>query len=219
VAAIARAPKATWLLYAGNLHARKTKGQMPYTLMAGHLVEKKVPLTTLNATFGAGSAWVCFSSSPSECGPVLLGRGAAQPVAVTLTRSPDGAYDGVLDVGKISFSPPAAVPMSKQQEAKAKSLERQRFARAAYDAKQFPRCAELYDGLAKELRSADHAYSAACCHALAGKPDLAFAALSTAIEYGFVDHGDLAKDDDLVSLRKDARFAPLVARAAPKSAK
>ena len=190
-AAIARAPKATWLLYAGNLHARKTKGRMPYTLMAGHLVEKGVALTTLDAHGGAGSAWVCFSASASECGPSLLGGGAPRPVAVTLARTADGAYDGTLGVGTLTFSPPAAVPMSKLQEAKAKSLERQRAARAAYDAKQFPRCAELYDGVAKELRSANDAYSAACCLALAGKADLAFAALSTAIEYGFVDdHGD-----------------------------
>jgi hypothetical protein len=218
-AAIARAPKATWLLYSGNVHARKTPGTFPQPLMAGDLVKMGVPLVTLDARYGRGSAWVCFSMDGAGCGPSVVGHaGAPRPVGVTLHPSDDGAYDGVLDVGVVSFSPPAAVPPSPSQAARAAAIPRILAALDAYDAKDWPRCAGLYDALARELRVADHAYNAACCHALGGKPDSAFVALALAIDYGFHDDGSLAKDSDLVSLHGDARWKPLVARAsAPRS--
>ena len=218
-AAIARAPKATWLLFAGNLHARKTKA--PHAVHAHGRASRRKGRRAHDARRAPRRR--------QRLGLLLrLGVGVRteparvaappRPVAVTLARTADGAYDGTLGVGTLTFSPPAAVPMSKLQEAKAKSLERQRAARAAYDAKQFPRCAELYDGVAKELRSANDAYSAACCLALAGKADLAFAALSTAIEYGFVDDHARSRPRTTTSSRcaRMPRFATLVARAAPK---
>lgn len=106
--------------------------------------------------------------------------------------------------------------MTNEQEARANSLDRERVARAAYDGKQYARCSELYDALAREQRSADHAYNAAGCHALAGKRDLAFAALSSAIDFGFKDGDNLTKDTDLAPLHADARWKPLVARVAAR---
>ncbi len=216
LAAMARTPKATWLLYAGNLHARKVKhASYPTTSMAAHLVARGVPLVALDPRFGAGSAWVCFGATPADCRPNLVGRGAPLPVGVTLARSADGAIDGTLDAGAPSFSPPAAVPMTRAQEARGRSLERERAARLAYDAKDYARCGELYDALANELRAPDHAYNAACCHALGGHVDRAFAALSSAVDLGFRDGDGLAKDGDLASLRADPRWPSLFARVAP----
>ena len=215
LAAIARAPEAIWLLLAGNLHARKTSGRWPQTFMAAHLVQDGVPLTTLDARYGRGSLWACLC----DCGPAVAGRGPGRPAGVVLGRSEDGAYDGLLDVGAIHFSPPAALPMTDAQAARAASLPRQLAALDAYDARDWARCARLYDALAQEQRAADHAYNAACCHALGGELEAAFAALGASIECGLVDFGQLAEDSDLAALRADARWQPLVARAARASAK
>jgi hypothetical protein len=220
LAAIARAPKATWILYAGNLHARKATmdGDNKTTFMAMHLVAKGVPVVALNASFGAGSAWIC--TSESDCGPHALGGGSARPVGITLGHTPDGAYDGVLEVGAASYSPPAAVPMTREQQTRAASLGRQLEATAAYRAKKYDRCGELGGALAKELRSADQAYNAACCWALAGKVDSAFTQLALAVELGFSDSATIGSDTDLTALHADARWQPLVARVAgPSSAK
>jgi hypothetical protein len=66
-------------------------------------------------------------------------------------------------------------------------------------------------------------YDFACAAALAGRSDEAFQYLRQAIGYGYNEAGHMAQDDDLKSLRNDARFATLVqglnrkAPAAPKS--
>jgi hypothetical protein len=84
-------------------------------------------------------------------------------------------------------------------------------ATAAYDQKQYPRCAELFrqaSALAKEKQ--DDEYSAACCHALAGHPDEAFRALELAIAAGFRNPGQLGSDSDLALLRGDLRWTKIV---------
>ena len=53
------------------------------------------------------------------------------------------------------------------------------------------------------------AYNLACCQARAGHADAAFAALDRAAAAGFDMGNYLASDDDLDSLRRDARFAKL----------
>jgi tetratricopeptide (TPR) repeat protein len=55
-------------------------------------------------------------------------------------------------------------------------------------------------------------YNLACSYALLGEPEKAFRALEVAVEYGFDDPEHLARDDDLKSLREDARFAELIVR-------
>ena len=53
------------------------------------------------------------------------------------------------------------------------------------------------------------AYNLACCQARAGHSDAAFASLERAAELGFGIGAYLANDDDLDSLRDDARLAKL----------
>lgn len=56
-------------------------------------------------------------------------------------------------------------------------------------------------------------YNLACKHALAGERDAAFAWLDKAIAVGFGAVDTMEKDPDLVSLRGDARWPGVVARA------
>jgi len=83
-----------------------------------------------------------------------------------------------------------------------------------YDAKQYPACAATFDAALSAARDArqteNFAYAAACCHALAGNADLAFARLAQATAAGFRNHAHLEKDPDLTSLRSDARWLALV---------
>jgi carboxyl-terminal processing protease len=83
-------------------------------------------------------------------------------------------------------------------------------ARKAYDEKQYKQAAALY---LKEFDSEPDAgllYNAACSYALAGERDSAIAALSRAIDHGWleVDHAQADKDFD--SLRSDPRWPKLI---------
>lgn len=83
-------------------------------------------------------------------------------------------------------------------------------ARAAYDAKQYAACALEYSALAERSRHpAMHLHSAACCHALDGKPDLAFAALDRMLATGSQLH-HIPGDTDFGSLHSDPRWARLI---------
>lgn len=77
----------------------------------------------------------------------------------------------------------------------------------AYEAKEFALCAKLLTAKAEqtEQRRGDNYYDAACCHALDGKADAAFASLDLAIKNGFHDP-QMGLDEDLASLRGDARW-------------
>jgi len=86
----------------------------------------------------------------------------------------------------------------------------------AYEAEDWSECADLY------ARAADRgsrgirrhaAYNAACCHAVAGEVDAAFAELDRAIEARFEDVDLLRRDTDLESLHDDPRWEETVARA------
>lgn len=78
---------------------------------------------------------------------------------------------------------------------------------AAYEAKDFTRCAELYAALAErgDVAKVDHFYNAACCHALAGDRDQAFAMIDRAIAAGLHDLY-MGSDQDFVSLHGDPRW-------------
>lgn len=56
-------------------------------------------------------------------------------------------------------------------------------------------------------------YDAACCYALDGRRDLAFTALDAAIAEGYRDVDHLLVDEDLATLRTDARWPGAVAAA------
>jgi hypothetical protein len=94
-------------------------------------------------------------------------------------------------------------------------------ASAAYDAKQWARCAQLYEAVAGRAtgRARENAlYNAACCHALDGRADAAFAALERTIEAGLRDTANLEADTDLASLHGDPRWPRLVAGAKARTA-
>ncbi len=86
---------------------------------------------------------------------------------------------------------------------------------AAYEAKQWARCAELYGALADQTTGRQQegaAYNGACCHARAGDADRAFALLDRAVAAGLKDVGHVQQDADLESLRADSRWAPMIAK-------
>ena len=55
-------------------------------------------------------------------------------------------------------------------------------------------------------------YDLGCSFALLDRKDEAFASLSKAIALGFSEREQFLEDDDLASLRSDARWPPLLAR-------
>jgi hypothetical protein len=90
---------------------------------------------------------------------------------------------------------------------------------AAYRARDYGQSGLLY--LAAAAAAEDPAgvlYNAACSFALAGQREPAFAALARAVDAGWVDSAHAARDTDLASLRPDARWQPLLARAAARGA-
>lgn len=213
-AAFGRAPKATFVVLTGNLHARKTPGRFKRAFMAARLVEAGATVTTLDGRYGAGTAWVCAGGSPESCGPAAFGTGAgASADAVTLARSEDGAYDGTFDVGPATFSPPAAVAMTEAQSARIALAKERSHGHADYETKRFLQCGETYVDLAKRDRMpADDAYMAACCFALGGAADRAFEQLGEASTHGFRNADWLEKDNDLASLRPDPRWKTFISQ-------
>lgn len=65
-------------------------------------------------------------------------------------------------------------------------------------------------------RSGEAHYNLACCLARISKKDDALAALAKAVENEFTDIALFEKDDDLVSLRSDPRYAEILAKAKTK---
>jgi hypothetical protein len=98
---------------------------------------------------------------------------------------------------------PAPVPTAASG-AKPATPEQQ--ATAAYEAKDFKRCAELF----LAIGTADALYNAACCQALAGDRDPAFATLDKVFAGGFRDVTHLKEDTDLTSLHDDPRWAKAI---------
>jgi hypothetical protein len=89
-------------------------------------------------------------------------------------------------------------------------------AQAAYDAKQYAKCAQLYVAIAESPSTPrpvqrDAAYNAGCCYAQDGKPDAAFPQLERALSLGMRDKAHLESDTDLVTIRSDARWPKLLA--------
>lgn len=78
--------------------------------------------------------------------------------------------------------------------------------------KQFVQAAALYEkAFAAGSDDASAAYAAACCFALGGERDKAFAFLNIAGEYGWQNADHARKDSDLDSLRADPRWEPALA--------
>lgn len=92
--------------------------------------------------------------------------------------------------------PPAAVAAPAPSRAERRALKSRGM--AAYRAKDYATCGAL-------LAQARDRYDAACCHALAGNADAAFAQIALAIDEGQRTRG-IETDSDLASLHADPRW-------------
>jgi tetratricopeptide (TPR) repeat protein len=112
------------------------------------------------------------------------------PVAENAANPPN-----VFDLSRSAFAQQAVIPL---------------FSRGEYD-----KAARLLErSLRRNPRDSNTHYNLACARARQGKTDEAFASLQKAVELGFRDAKHIQVDDDLASLRQDARFAALVKQAA-----
>jgi hypothetical protein len=204
-------PDATLVAYAGNNHVRRAA----FAHMAGRawmgmfLARAGVAFVTLNQRFADGSAWTCIDGDASHCGARFV-PGNGDERGIHFERSADGAYDGWYGVGPITASPPVARPeLAVDFDARLAALRdaqpwRSR-SRRAYDAKQYAQCAAELD---HAEATAEDAYVQACCFALAGDKEAAFARLALAIERGFRSFRSAEQDTDLASLHGDPRWPP-----------
>jgi hypothetical protein len=107
---------AYWIVFGGNVHARKAKGLPFHNAPSGS--EDHEPLgylirdwglIHLDAHYGGGAAWGCTGPSPDDCKAIDLGpRCTAEcPAHPTIRlQSNNPAYDGVYDVGRLTVSGP-----------------------------------------------------------------------------------------------------------------
>lgn len=105
-----------WILYGGNVHARKTKG-LPFTNAPpdsedheplGYLI-RDWGLVHLNVAYRGGAGWGCRGPTPEDCSVLELGPACTldcplHPVIRLDSANP--AYDGVYDVGRMTVSRP-----------------------------------------------------------------------------------------------------------------
>jgi hypothetical protein len=204
-------PEAALIVYAGNLHTSKHEvGFKPgFAWMAMRVAAAGIPVISLNARWDDGTAWTCSDAVAEHCG-VSFAAGRGPERGIRLEPSPDGQYDGWFGVGPVTASPPAGRPElaagieAKIAAAAAAPSALQTKARRAYEAKRYGECADILGAIATP--EADTAYNRACCLALAGRKDEAFAALEYAIKAGFRSLDQIAKDPDLASLRGDPRW-------------
>jgi hypothetical protein len=102
-------PRARVLVLVGDLHAQKTGfsrwgGGLP---AAGHLSPKHV--ISLLVTTAGGTAWNCQGPTAADCkSSPVHGSATSRSRGVVLSPQMGGAYDGVLSVGPVTASPPAA---------------------------------------------------------------------------------------------------------------
>lgn len=94
--------------------------------------------------------------------------------------------------------------------ARQKAVARELYTRGitAYGEKNYAKAIELYEqAIERGLLSPEGPYNKACCEALLGKPDPAFASLAQAIERGWRNIEHMKTDEDLKSLHNDSRWA------------
>jgi hypothetical protein len=206
LAAIVRAaPGATVLALCGNLHARIDDPRW----MAAQLAASFPRMTSLTVAYASGEMFGC---SPDGCGVARLkGKDLGGPDRVIMKESP-GQHHGAFYVGALTASPPATWPEGKPLPPQPVSLRAQGI--EAYNRKDHASCVRLFRESATKARAtpalaemaANDLYSVACCHALAGERDAAFAALDEAVAAGWKDVAHMEKDEDLSALRGDPRW-------------
>jgi hypothetical protein len=107
---------AYWIVFGGNVHARKTKG-LPFLNAPsgsddheplGYLI-RDWGLVHLDADYRGGSTWGCTGPSPDHCTTLDLGPGCTADCPshpIIRLQSTNPAFDGVYDVGRLSVSRP-----------------------------------------------------------------------------------------------------------------
>jgi hypothetical protein len=106
-------PEALILVLTGNLHARKSVGT-PWdpgqALMGRHLLHAGHEPVSLRFSAAGGTAWYCTGSTTADCGerPVAGRPGGNAPSFRMEDKDMPEGYDGILAVGPVSASPPAA---------------------------------------------------------------------------------------------------------------
>ncbi len=95
-------------------------------------------------------------------------------------------------------------------------------AESAYAEKRYPECARFFEQARataqSESKQRSFAYNAACCHALGGNVDAAFAMLGRAQEAGLRDLLGAEQDPDLGAVRADPRWPAFVAASEARNA-
>jgi|GEM_PF-386941 len=201
-------PNRVALILTGNLHAQVDTDRW----MAWHVRAAVPGLISLNVAFRGGSAWVCTP----ECGPrELPGRPSeGSRHFVELASLEGGKWDGRFYLDRATASLPlrSAEPVADNGASDPASARDR--ANAAYQTRDYTTCAGLFaeaaGGAAGRQAASDH-YNAACCSALAGDADSAFAALDAAISSGLRDMQNVKVDGDLKTLHTDPRWQGVLA--------
>jgi hypothetical protein len=204
-------PDAALIVFAGNLHTsrRELPFRPGFAWMAMRVASAGIPLVSLNARYADGTAWIMTPDGPKH-GDVSFVAGRGPELGIRLEPTKDGQFDGWFGVGPVTASPPAGRPeLADGLEAKiAAAATSQRAVEAkasrAYDARRYGECADLLATIASP--DGGVAYNHACCLALAGRKDEAFARLKYALGAGYQDLAHMEKDPDLASLRSDPRW-------------
>ncbi len=132
---------------------------------------------------------------------VVSGCSAAPAPAVAPSSPPAAA----------ATEPTADAPADEPASESVAADEIQTRARTAYVDKDWPNCASLYDQALQGSSHVNDAYNGACCHALAGDPDGAFADLSRAAELGYRNLTHAQADTDLGSLHELSQWGEFLA--------
>jgi hypothetical protein len=210
-------PESALLILGGNQHPRK-KLFYNKKWAGNYIVEAGIPLISLNMTGPAGTSWMMRANGVSEewhfggpPGPFQRGR-------VTLGRNTeDGAYDGTYEYGETTSTSRPALLMYLQT---AKGLDATLLDRKfmmesdrAYAKNDYAACADRLSQVKSPLPSVR--YNLASCLARLGNKDEAFEQLTRLLTLGIeqglpVDQTQLLHDEDLTSLRNDARWPALM---------
>jgi len=112
-AGLETAPTDVFLILTGNVHNRLTRGtrwDAAYEPL-GYLLRQALPeqrILSLNVAHTGGEAWVCFGSSPSDCGVRRIGGNTEGGQGVEFgTAAAGDAYQGGYHVGRLTASLPA----------------------------------------------------------------------------------------------------------------
>lgn len=127
-----------------------------------------------------------------------------------------------LAVLALAFALPApaqepAAPASLDKEKVLEFMELNKGLHPLFEEKKFEEASEVCRKMIAIIpRAAEPHYNLACAYARLGKKDEALSALEKAVELGFEDATHIEKDDDLASLREEAKFTGVIAKAKAK---